>query len=99
MTPKLKLEGLVSSPARPELADLVLKPLLVQLKWAVSHDPNPDQMTRNIAEFTAEAEKGLAALAEGAVSAASDRMFQLCENCGHAVEVKVSAAPPALEEK
>lgn len=59
-----------ASPVRPQLADLVLKPLLVQLKWAVSHDPNPDQMTRNIAEFTAEAEKGLAALAEGAVSTA-----------------------------
>lgn len=57
-----------TSSSSDRLAELVLKPLLIQLKWAVSHDPYPDQMTRNIAEFTAEAEKGLAALTERAAS-------------------------------
>ena len=61
MTDQSLSEGLRSSPASP-LDELVLKPLLAQLRWAVSHDPSPDQMTRNIADFVAEAEKGRAAL-------------------------------------
>jgi hypothetical protein len=40
----------------------VLKPLLVQLKWAVSHDTQPDKVTENIATFLSEAEQGRAAL-------------------------------------
>lgn len=54
----------VPAATQERLVDWILKPLLVQLKWAVSHDPNPDKLTENIAEFAAEAERGmLAALA------------------------------------
>lgn len=57
-TSALRQEG----PQQDELIRLVLKQLLVQLKWAVSHDPHPDKFTENIATFTSEAERGLAAL-------------------------------------
>ncbi len=47
---------------KADLLLMILKPLLVQLKWAVSHDAAPDQFTTNVADFAAEAEQALAAL-------------------------------------
>ncbi len=33
-----------------------LRALLVKLKWAISHDPQPDKFTENVASFVSEAE-------------------------------------------
>ena len=90
----------VSSPARPplesRLAELVLKPLLVQLNWAVSHDPNPDQMTINISEFAVEAHKGLVALLAEVSSAPPPALRELIAKWRERAEL--SHPPLSYEE-